>query len=481
MCGNEHQGGPNRGQLEGPLMTEFSDTTGTAILVVDDDADVLQAAQLLLKRHFSHVETTTDPNRIPTIMAAGSFDAILLDMNFTRDVTSGQEGLDWLDRILQIDPDSVVIMTTAYGDAETAVRTIKSGATDFVIKPWQNEKLLATVTAGARLRCSRRDVARLESEQSILRADLDQPFKDFIGDSVVMRDVFRMIEKVAATDAHVLILGENGTGKELVARAIHRLSPRHNNIFCSVDLGAISETLFESELFGHIKGAFTDARENRAGRIEAASGGTLFFDEISNLPLSLQPKLLSAIQSQEITRVGSSKPIDVDIRLLCASNFSSEELLNRKRFREDLLYRINTVEIHLPPLRDRDDDVSILAKHFLTIYGRKYNRKELRFSTAALTRLRKHHWPGNVRELQHAVERAVILSDHFCLTEHDFAFAAPSESGHRLIVDDLDLECVEKAVIRQALTRSAGNVTKAAELLGLTRTALYRRLQKHGL
>jgi two-component system, NtrC family, response regulator HydG len=296
-----------------------------------------------------------------------------------------------------------------------------------------------------------------------------------------MRDVFRMIEKVAATDAHVLILGENGTGKELVARAIHRLSPRHNSIFCSVDLGAISETLFESELFGHMKGAFTDARENRAGRFEAASGGTLFFDEISNLPLSLQPKLLSAIQSRQITRIGSSKPIDVDSRLICASNFSPEELLNRRRFREDLLYRINTVEIHLPPLRDRGDDVSVLARHFLSIYGRKYSRREMRFSAAALTKLRKHHWPGNVRELQHAVERAVILSDGTCLTEHDFVLAAASEAGHKLVVDGLDLEGVEKAVIRQALIRSAGNITKAAEMLGLTRTALYRRLQKHGL
>jgi len=460
---------------------EFAETAQAGILIVDDDEDILHAARLLLKRNFSHVETTTDPNRIPAILASESLDAILLDMNFTRDVTSGQEGFDWLARILQIDPDSVVIMITAYGDAETAVRAIKSGATDFVIKPWQNEKLLATVIAGARLRRSRREVARLESGQSILKADLDQPFKDFIGDSAAMRDVFRMIEKVAATDAHVLILGENGTGKELVARAIHRLSPRHNSIFCTVDLGAISETLFESELFGHVKGAFTDARENRAGRFEASSGGTLFFDEISNLPLSLQPKLLSAIQSRQITRVGSSKPIDVDIRLICASNFSSEELLNRRRFREDLLYRINTVEIHLPPLRDRGDDVSILARYFLSFYSRKYNRGELRLSAAALARLRKHHWPGNVRELQHAVERAVILSDGTYLTENDFALAATSESGHKVVFDNLDLEGVEKVVIRQALTRSAGNITKAAELLGLTRTALYRRLQKYGL
>jgi len=461
-------------------MADSTEEQRARILVVDDDDDVLHAARLLLKRYFSHVETVTDPNRIPALLAAESFDAILLDMNFTRDVTSGQEGFCWLERVLQFDPDAVVIMITAYGDAETAVRAIKSGATDFVVKPWQNEKLLATVTAGARLRRSRREVARLESEQSILRADLDQPFKDFVGDSVAMRDVFRLIEKVAATDAHVLILGENGTGKELVARAIHRLSPRHNSVFCSVDLGAISETLFESELFGHVKGAFTDARESRSGRFEAASGGTLFFDEISNLPLSLQPKLLNAIQSRQITRVGSSKPIDVDIRLICASNFSPEELLNRTRFREDLLYRINTVEIHLPPLRDRGDDVSLLARHFLSIYSRKYNRGELRLSAAALTRLRKHHWPGNVRELQHAVERATILSDGTCLTEHDFVLAAASESGHKVVVDDLDLEGVEKVVIRQALTRSAGNITKAAELLGLTRTALYRRLQKYG-
>jgi two-component system, NtrC family, response regulator HydG len=462
-------------------VVELAEASQAGVLVVDDDADVLHAAKLLLKRHFPRVETVTDPGRIPALLSDQSFEAILLDMNFTRNVISGQEGFDWLQRILQIDPDAVVIMITAFGDAETAVRAIKSGATDFVIKPWQNEKLLATVTAGAKLRRSRREVARLESGQSILRADLDQPFKDFVGNSAAMRDVFRLIDKVAATDAHVLILGENGTGKELVARAIHRLSQRRDRIFCSVDLGAISETLFESELFGHVKGAFTDARENRAGRFEAASGGTLFFDEISNLPLSLQPKLLSAIQSRQITRVGSSKPVDVDIRLICASNFSSEELLNRKRFREDLLYRINTVEIHLPPLRDRGDDVTLLARHFLSIYSRKYNRGDLRFSATALTRLRKHHWPGNVRELQHAVERAVILGDGSCLTEHDFVLATTSESGHQVVVDDLDLEGVEKVVIRQALTRTAGNITKAAELLGLTRTALYRRLQKHGL
>jgi DNA-binding NtrC family response regulator len=465
----------------GAALTEIIDGKISRVLVVDDDEDILQAARLFLKRHVSQVDTLSNPKLIPDTLAKASYDTILLDMNFTRDVTSGQEGFDWLAKILQIDPDAVVVLITAYGDAETAVRAIKSGATDFVIKPWQNEKLLATILSSIRLRQSRQQVEHLQTRQKQLHDDLDQPFHDFVGTSSPMRDVFKLIEKVAITDANVLILGENGTGKELAARALHRQSSRRDNIFCRVDLGAITESLFESELFGHIKGAFTDAKENRAGRFEVASGGTLFLDEISNLPLSLQPKLLTAIQNRHITRVGSNNPINTDIRLVCASNLSLQELVDKKRFRDDLLYRINTVEIHLPPLRERTDDIPLLMNYFLSLYCKKYRKNVMKISAGAMSRLKKYGWPGNVRELQHAIERAVILCDDTTLSENDFALSTSTGSQDQLVVDGVDLDNVEKTVIQKVLARHGGNVTKAAEALGLTRTSLYRRMQKHGL
>jgi len=462
-------------------MADSEGQVGGRLLVVDDDPDVVQAARLLLKQHEHHVDGLNDPGGIPQAIELTSYDVILLDMNFTRDVTSGQEGLDWLSRILEIDPDSVVILITAFGDTDTAVQAIKSGATDFVIKPWDNDKLLATVNAGIKLRKSRRQIDRLETREKQLHAELDQPFHDFVGNSAPMRDVFRLIEKVADTDANVLILGENGTGKELVARAIHRHSQRRDAIFCKVDLSTITETLFESELFGHVKGAFTDAGENRAGRFEVASGGTLFLDEISNLPLSLQPKLLTAIENRQITRVGANQPVDVDIRLICASNLSLKELVDDRRFREDLFYRINTVTINIPPLRERSDDIALLARHYLGLYGRKYGKPELSLSSNAIATLLQYHWPGNVRELQHAVERAVILCEHSTLTEVDFPAPPHPESRISFPVDSYDLDLVEKTVIRRALAWCGGNVTKAAQALGLTRTSLYRRMEKHGL
>ena len=332
-------------------------------------------------------------------------------MNFTLDATSGTEGFTWLERILQIDPSAVVILITAYGDVEMAVRAVKVGATDFVLKPWQNEKLLATISSALNLRHSRLEVDRLRSRQQQLNQDIDQRYPEMIGISPAMQTVFGTIEKVAATEANVLILGENGTGKELVARALHRQSPRSDDVFISVDLGAIAETLFESELFGHVKGAFTDAKENRAGRFELASGGTLFLDEIGNLSLAMQAKLLSALEHRKVTRLGSNAVRDIDIRLICATNTPIYEMVSQNRFRQDLLYRMNTVEIHLPPLRERFEDIELLVEHFLASYTKKYKKTVKGLSAAALKKLQRYHWPGNIRELRHTLERAIILAD----------------------------------------------------------------------
>jgi two-component system response regulator HydG len=462
-------------------MSEDTTPRLSRILIVDDDEDILRAAQLCLRGAVDQVDILADPRRIPSAFSEFSYDVVLLDMNFTCDATSGREGLNWLSRILQIDPDAVVVLITAYGDAETAVRAIKSGATDFITKPWQNEKLVATVVAGIRLRRSRLQVQHLQYRQDQLHADLDQPFREIIGNSVQMQGVFRMIEKVAATDANVLIAGENGTGKELAARAIHRHSLRKDRIFCRVDLSALTGSLFESELFGHVKGAFTDAHQDRAGRFEVATGGTLFLDEISNLPLSLQPKLLTAIQERQVTRVGSNTPIDVDVRIISASNQPLDRLVEEARFREDLFYRINTVTIHLPPLRERGDDVELLAESFLSLYSRKYQKRALRMNAAARSRLREYHWPGNVRELQHAIERAVILCDGAVLRAEDLVPVTPAAEDSLLFGNRYDLKSVERAAIRRALAKCGGNVTRAATALGLTRASLYRRMQKHGL
>ena len=451
------------------------------ILIVDDDEDVLLAASLFLKQHVSLVHTERKPEAIPTLLKNETYDIILLDMNFARDVTSGQEGFYWLCRILEIDPQAVVVLITAYGDVEMAVRAVKEGATDFILKPWQNEKLLATVSAGMNLRRSRTEVNHLRSREKQLSADLDQHFQNFIGQSPVMEQVFSAIGKVARTDANVLILGENGTGKELAARSLHRQSLRANEVFISVDMGALTETLFESELFGYVKGAFTDAKEDRAGRFEVASGGTLFLDEIGNLSLPLQAKLLSVLESRQVTRLGSHKPRSVDVRLVCATNMPIHEMVGQHTFRQDLLYRINTVEIHLPPLRDRIEDIPLLVDHFLTVYVKKYHKPHLRMTPATMRKLQKYLWPGNIRELRHAIERAVIMSDSHVLQPSDFLLRAPDVEREGFVLDNLNLHEVEKSVIRRALSRHQGNVSQAAQELGLTRTSLYRRLEKYGL
>ena len=451
------------------------------VLVIDDDEDVLHAARLFLKQHFVAVHTEKNPEMLPGLLKNEDYDVILLDMNFTRDVSSGSEGFYWLNQILTVAPSAVVVLITAFGDVEMAVQAIKAGATDFVLKPWQNEKLLATLSAAMNLRQSRAEVNHLKMQQQQLSADLDQQFQDFVGASVGMQNIFATVKKVAQTDANVLILGENGTGKELVARELHRQSQRGKEVFISVDMGALSETLFESELFGHVKGAFTDAKEERAGRFEIASGGTLFLDEIGNLSLPLQAKLLTALQNRQITRLGSNQARPIDIRLICATNMPIHDLVAQKKFRQDLLYRINTVEIKLPPLRERVEDIPLLVDHFLRLYSKKYQKTLKRVNAATLKKLEKYAWPGNVRELQHALERAVILGEEQVLHPGDFLLLSAEAKEDGLIFDNYNLEEVEKAVIRRTISKHGGNISQAARELGLTRTSLYRRLEKYGL
>ncbi len=451
------------------------------ILAVDDNEDILFALKLLLKNHVELIQTETDPSVIPELLHENVYDVILLDMNFTQDAISGQEGFKWLEKIMEIDPDAVVVFITAYGDAEKAVKAIKSGATDFILKPWQNEKLLATISSAIKLRRSKNEATDLRKKQKEISAIQDEPFHEFIGNSPEMQQVFATIKKVAKTDANVLILGENGTGKELVARALYRNSIRKDEVFINVDLGSIAETLFESELFGYVKGAFTDAKKDKSGRFEIASGGTLFLDEIGNLSLPMQAKLLTVLERREITRVGATKSKPIDVRLICATNNDIHQMVDDENFRQDLLYRINTVEIHLPPLRERVTDIPLLAKHFIGVYSKKYRKKIKGINAEAMQKLSKYQWPGNVRELQHAIERAIIMSDSDTLQPDDFIFSSRKDKVGELELDTYNLDDIEKTVIEKVLKQNQGNVSQAANMLGLTRTSLYRRMEKYGL
>jgi len=463
------------------------------ILVVDDDNDILTAARLLLKRHFGAVTTTNQPDRIPALLAETAFDVVLLDMNFVAGVQSGREGLTWMARILDADPDAVVVLMTAYTAVDRAVESIKLGAFDFVAKPWQNDKLIATVRAALGHRRSRVEATALKRQNRELTAELNRPSELILGESPAMHRVLELVAKAAPTDANVLILGENGTGKELVARELHRQSARADKVFMSVDLGAIAETLIPSELFGHKKGAFTGATENRIGRFQAAHGGTLFLDELGNIPRHLQAKLLTALERREVVPVGANAPVPVDVRVISATNAPRAELVDETIFRQDLLYRLNTVELVLPPLRERPEDIAVLADHFMRVYARKYARGVRRIAEDALAAIVAYPWPGNVRALRHALERAVILCDGQTLRLADFplpaigattttttttaaatAPAAPEPSGATLAE-------LEKQAIASALARHGGNVTYAAHELGITRTSLYRRMEKHGL
>ena len=453
------------------------------ILIVDDNEDLLKAAKMHLKRHFEQVDIEKNPEAIPALMSNDNYDVILLDMNFTKDVSSGSEGYFWLEKILQIDPSAVVVLITAYGDVQMAVKAIKAGATDFVLKPWENEKLLATLYSSMRLRETRDEVNTLKIKNQEINKVINERYVEIIGQSSSMQRIFQTIDRVAHTDANVLILGENGTGKELIAHAIHRHSSRGKESFVSVDLGSITETLFESELFGHKRGSFTDAKEDRPGRFEMANNGTLFLDEIGNLSLPLQAKLLTVLQNRKVSRVGSNKDTPIDIRLICATNLPLYDMVKENRFRQDLLYRINTIEIEIPSLRDRMEDIPLLSGHFLKYYAEKYNKSISKISEGAMTRMHKHPWPGNIRELQHAIERAVILSNSSVLQPEDFNFNTPTgkENEQPLNLDQYNLDEVEKLLIRKVLKKYNGNITQAASELGLTRSSLYRRLEKHGL
>ncbi len=452
------------------IFTHMSTQQGK-ILIVDDDVDVLRAARLLLKRHFAQVDFEKNPQKIPYLVSNFEYDVILLDMNFTRDLSSGKEGFEWLDRILDINPKATVVLFTAYGDVEMAVRAIKAGAVDFVLKPWENDKLLATLQTAVQTHQSKQEK---KAGGATLHTD-----NVLIGDSPAMQEVMETVSRVAGTDANILILGENGTGKDLLARHIHSLSHRREKSFVSVDLGALSETLFESELFGHVKGAFTDAREDRSGRFEEANGGSIFLDEIGNISIPFQAKLLTVLQNRSVTRVGSNKAQNVDVRLICATNRNINQMAAQQLFRQDLLYRVNTIEIQLPPLRERREDIVPLAEYFLGLYRKKYNRPVAFLHETLIAQLEKYDWPGNIRELQHAIERAVILCQGKTLMPKD-VFVKTNTATESLDTG-FNLEEMERNMIAQALKKCNGNITDAAKELGLSRAALYRRMEKYNL
>ncbi len=446
------------------------------ILIIDDDEDILLTLSMLLKPQYKSVFTESNPYHIPRLLRQYEPDVILLDMNFSKGRSDGSEGLSWLRKIKEINPEQQVIMITAYSDVATAVEALKSGATDFIEKPWRNEKLLATINAGFALAYSNQQLSQAQTLQTELSQAIDRPFSEVIGHSESMQRLMKTVEKVAVTDANILILGENGAGKEVIARAVHRCSQRAGAVFVSVDMGAIPETLFESELFGHKKGAFTGAVADRAGRFQLAQGGTLFLDEIGNMSPSAQSKLLQALQTLQITPVGSDRSVQIDTRVICATNQPLREMIAQGRFREDLLYRINTVELHIPPLRERGDDIDLLTDHFLALYARKYRKNAFRLLPETRQLLRRYTWPGNVRELQHTLERAVILCDDEIISPSDFQF--PQLAAGQTAVT-LNLDDNEKRLITEALEKYRGNISKAAQALGLTRAALYRRMEKH--
>ena len=452
------------------------------ILIVDDDEDILGICRMVLKKRFGQVITSNTPEMIPQLMAETEFDAILLDMNFEPGDHSGRDGLKWLSKILKQDERAVVILITAFSSVDAAVEAMKRGAADFIEKPWNNEKLISTIAVAVRLRRAQTESKGLRQHIRILSEDRSRRYHPIVGQSWAMKRVMDIIGKAAPTDANVLILGENGTGKELVAREIHARSQRANEVFVSVDLSAVPESLLESELFGHKKGSFTDAREDRLGRFQTAEGGTFFLDEIGNLPLSVQPKLLTALENRKVTPIGGERPEPIDIRLISATNVPPSEMKNSGVFRPDLLYRLNTVEIHVPALRERVDDIPLLVDSFLSEYTRKYNRSMYSISDDALALLMAYDWPGNIRELRYSIERAVILNDGDELNLHDFA--SLDGSGDAAVLTDCEdrsLEQIEEAAIRRVLAKHRGNVTNAAKELDLTRTSLYRRIKKYEL
>ncbi len=449
------------------------------ILIVDDNKSIISALEILLVPEFDSVKGITNPNQISTELRTTEYNLVILDMNFQAGINSGNEGIYWLNQIKKTHPDISLVLITAYGDVELAISALKQGATDFVQKPWDNSKLLATIKSAIQLNYSKREVGFLKQKERGLKQEINRDQKFMMGSSPPFLKVMKVVQKVAQTNANILITGENGSGKEIIAREIHRLSPRSGEIMVNVDMGAISETLFESELFGHVKGAFTDAHENRAGKFETANNGTLFLDEIGNLSFPLQAKILAAIQNREFMRLGSNKPIPVDIRLVCATNKNLEEMVSEGLFREDLLYRINTIQIEVPPLRERGNDILVLADFFLKRYSSKYEKHGLKINQAAQDKLLNYAWPGNIRELQHTIEKAVILSDSTVLKPGDFFFKQIQSTKF----DDefQTLEEMEKQMILLAIERNEGNISLAAEKLGITRQTLYNKVKKYGL
>lgn len=446
------------------------------VLIIDDNKSILSALEILLTPEFREVTLLSSPNNILSELKSKEYNLVLLDMNFSAGVNTGNEGIYWLGRIKETNPEISVVMITAYGDVDLAVKALKAGASDFVLKPWDNEKLLATLKMAIQLNMSKNEIRQLKERETGLKKEINRDQKHIIGTSPQLMKVLNLVRKVAKTDANILITGENGTGKELIAQEIHRLSLRANEILVTVDMGALSETLFESELFGHIKGSFTDARENRQGKFEIADKGTLFLDEIGNISLHLQSKLLTAIENRKITRIGSNQPIPVDIRLICATNRNIDDMVTEGLFREDLLYRINTIHIELPPLRERGNDIEILAEFFLRKYSWKYNKPNLRINNSAHEKLLSYSWPGNIRELQHTIEKAVILSESSVIKPEELFFRQHVSSPGSKSFNTLDE--MQKLMMQEALEKNNGNFTAAAEQLGITRQTLYNRLKK---
>ncbi len=443
------------------------------VLVIDDDVDVLTALRLLLKPLVKEVITEKNPSNITSQIERANYDVIILDMNFNGLVNTGNEGIFWLNKIRKQKPETSVILMTAYADIDLAIRGLKEGASDFLMKPWKNEKIIETITT----------ILGKKKTKSTQKESINSSSVEIIGDSDVMNDVFVKLKKVAPTDANVLVLGENGTGKDLIARALHDNSNRHDKPFVKVDVGALTSSLFESELFGYKKGAFTDAREDRKGRFEAANGGTLFLDEIGNISLGQQVRLLTVLQNRQVTPLGSNEPIPIDIRLVCATNIDPKVLADEKKFRKDLIYRINTVDIIVPPLRDRGTDITELSHHFVSLYAEKYNKNSFSFDSGFISKLKKHDFPGNVRELQYVLERAVIMTDGSVLKPEDLVFSSIERSTETTsnASTSLNLDDIEKNAILTVLEKNKGNVSKSAKELGITRAALYRRLEKYEL
>ena len=442
-----------------------------SILVVDDDYDVLVAMRILLKSQVKEVVIEKNPENLLPLMKEHKFDLIILDMNFKSAVHTGNEGVYWLKKIKEIDKEVPVILITAYGDLHLAVRSLKKGASDFLVKPWKNEKLIESINEILTKKKSGKNKKWNKEVNGI----------KLFGESTLMKDVFFKIKKIAPTEANILILGENGTGKDLIAKAIHDNSLRKDKAFVKVDVGALTSSLFESELFGYKKGAFTDAKEDRQGRFEAADGGTLFLDEIGNISLQQQARLLTVLQNRQITPLGSNQPIAVDIRLICATNASLESLGNEDNFRKDLIYRINTVEIIIPPLREREQDIVLLANHFIGLYSEKYLKPGVSVEESFMNKLESYHFPGNVRELQYAIERAIIMLDDNVLKGSDLVFSPIERATTLMKPKDLKLDTVEKNTILEVIEKNNGNISRSAKELGITRTALYRRLNKYDL